>query len=319
MITTWLRIGIAIFTVAVSGCSMDQSGQRKDGFVTTSDGVKLYYAEQGHGPEVLIAPVGFYLEPHLLNALSGYGRVIFYDPRNRGRSGAGDLDKVSLDQSTADLETLREALGVEKMALLGWSGLAMEMAVYTLQHPDRVSKLIQISPVPPAAYMMSEAEDTTSHRIDQSAIAELDQRSEAGEFTNSPEEYCRLRSALADPEYFVDPAYISQMPDLCVYENEWPINLWRYFGKLLPSFGDYDWREDMKQLHIPRLIIHGREDGIPLTGAEAWTAGYPEARLLVLSPSAHFPYIEQKAIVIDAILTFLDGEWPQDAVSMPAD
>ncbi|MEX0644947.1 MAG: hypothetical protein WD076_06535, partial [Parvularculaceae bacterium] len=98
----------------------------------------------------------------------------------------------------------------------------------------------------------------------------------------------------------------------------WPKNLWPYFGALLPSFGDYDWRDDIEALDIPRLVIHGREDGIPLAGGEAWAAGYPSARLLVLSPSGHFPYIEQKSSVLDAIEIFLGGEWPKDAEALPA-
>ena len=87
---------------------------------------------------------------------------------------------------------------------------------------------------------------------------------------------------------------------------------------LLPSFGDYDWRDDLQDLKVPRLVIHGREDGIPLSGAEAWVTGYAEARLLVLSPSGHFPFIEQKEVVVTAINTFLGGKWPQDAIAVTA-
>lgn len=61
---------------------------------------------------------------------------------------------------------------------------------------------------------------------------------------------------------------------------------------------------------IPRLVIHGREDGIPLAGAEAWVAGHPTARLLVLSPAGHFPFLEQRELFMQAVDEFLRGRWP---------
>lgn len=314
-----LRIPILLFLLAMcTPAFAASSAARSEGFVTTDDGIKLYYVEKGSGPDALVAPVAFYLEPHLLDALSKHRRVVFYDPRNRGRSDAAKLSNVSLDRQIEDLEALRAALGIEKMALLGWSGLGMEMAVYTLRHPERVTRLIQLSPVPPAASIMREAGDTRGDRMDRAAIEVLDNRAEAGEFNDAPEEYCRLRNALTDPANFADPALARKVPDVCQFENEWPKNLWPYFSAFLPTFGDYDWRGDLKSLKTPRLIIHGREDGIPLKGAKAWAAGYPQARLIVLSPCGHFAYIEQKAAVIAAIETFLSSKWPKEAVKVPA-
>ncbi len=314
-------IGVVILfglTVSLAQLASAAPTVRTEGYVSTDDGTGLYYVEKGSGPNVLVAPIALYLEPHLLEDLAKSRRVIFYDPRNRGRSDSADLSSVSLDRQIEDLESLRKKLGIEKMALLGWSGLGMEMAVYTLRHPDRVTRLIQMSPVPPAASIMRESGDARAEMGDQTALEALDSRGDAGEFDETPEEYCRLRNALTDPTNFVDTELAKKVPDVCVHENEWPKNLWPYFGALLPSFGDYDWRDDLQDLKIPRLVIHGREDGIPLSGAEAWVAGYPEARLLVLSPSGHFPYIEQKEAVLTAINTFLGGEWPQDAVAVTA-
>lgn len=290
-----------------------------EGFVSTNDGTRLYYVENGSGTDVLVAPVALYLQPHLLEDLAKSRRVIFYDPRNRGRSDSADLSSISLDRQIEDLESLRTKLGIEKMSLLGWSGLGMEMAVYTLRYPHRVTRLIQMSPVPPAASIMRESGDARAEMGDQAALQALDRRGDTGEFDETPEDYCRLRNVITDPTNFVDAELANQVPDTCVYENEWPKNLWPYFGALLPSFGDYDWRDELHDLKIPRLVIHGREDGIPLSGAEAWVMGYPEARLLVLSPSGHFPYIEQKEAVLTAINTFLDGEWPQAAIVIPSD
>ena len=133
---------------------------------------------------------------------------------------------------------------------------------------------------------------------------------------DTPAEYCRLRYSITDPASFVDSQLAKMIPDVCINENEWRDNLRPYFSALFQSYGEYDWRDDLRDLKIPRLVIHGREDDMPLEGARAWVAGYPEARLLVLSPSGHFPYIEKKDAVIAAIDTFLGGEWPQGASSI---
>lgn len=312
---------LAVAAASLLACAPDspsETRERLEGYVSVADGVRLYYVEKGSGPEVLVAPMAVYLEPHLLDELSKSRRVIFYDPRNRGRSDAAPLSEVSLDIQIADLEALREALGLEQMALLGWSGLGMEMAVYALRHPDRVTRLVQMSAVPPAASIMREAGDARNDMADRAAIEAIDRRADAGEFDDDPAAYCRLRNELTNPANFADKAFVDEVPDVCDFENEWPKNLWPYFGAYLPSSGDYDWREELMSLDTPRLVIHGREDGIPLAGGEAWATGYPNARFLVLSPAGHCPYIEQNAAVVSAIETFLGGDWPEDAVQVSA-
>lgn len=312
-----LSVSLALF---VSACTENKSPpshtKESSGHIVTDDGIEIFYTQKGSGKNVLVAPVGFYLEPYLLDDLSKSRKVIMYDPRNRGRSGAADLSTVSLDRQIQDLENLRVALGIEEMALLGWSGLGMEMAVYTMRHPNRVSRLIHVSPVPPAAVIFEEAGDARNDAIDAAAVEALDARAEAGEFDDAQDEYCRLSNDLTLPSNFVDTDLVSKVVDVCIYENEWPENLWPYFGALIGSFDGFDWRDDLEKLTMPRLVIHGREDGIPLVGGEAWVRGQEDARILVLSPSGHFPFIEQQEQTINAINTFLDGEWPSGAVTL---
>jgi proline iminopeptidase len=75
-------------------------------------------------------------------------RIVLFDQRNCGRSTphAGDPD-VSLENNTtwnlvADMERLREHLGVDKWLVYGGSwGSALSLA-YAQSHPDRVSELV---------------------------------------------------------------------------------------------------------------------------------------------------------------------------------
>jgi proline iminopeptidase len=191
----------------------------------------------------------------------------------------------------------------------------MEMAAYAIRYPGRVTRLVQVAAVPPAAAIMRQEGDTRATRTDTAAINALDARYDRGEFQNEPARYCRERNALMLPGNLYDLDLQDFVPDVCIFDNERPANLWPYFGKLLGSFGDYDWRPALADLTIPRLVIHGREDGVPMAGAEAW-ANFPSARLMVFDSTAHFPFIEKRDAFQTAVREFLDGRWPAGAIAM---
>ena len=44
-----------------------------------------------------------------------------------------------------------------------------------------------------------------------------------------------------------------------------------------------------------------------------WVRAMPEARILRLPKTGHFPHAEQPAIVFPAIESFLAKKWPKDA------
>ena len=305
------------FDYAMRRTSCDGQAGR-EGYVTTDDSVRLYYRIVGDGAETVIVPVGLYLETLLAPLARPGRRLVFYDPRHRGRSGRGDLSRATLDRQIADLEQLRAALKIDRMAIIGWSGYGMEMAVYTIRHPDRVTRLVQVAPVPPAARIFAQAGgDRRAARTDTAALTALERRFRAGEFATDGggAAYCRARERLTAPANFVDPTLVARVPDVCRWENEWPSNLGPYFDAFLPSLGDFDWRDQIARVSIPRLVIHGREDGIPLAGARAWVEGFPAARLLVLSPAGHFPMLERPAEFFAAVNAFLAGDWPSGATA----
>jgi len=102
-------------------------------------------------------------------------------------------------------EELCMTLGIERMAVIGWSGYGMEMAVYAIRHPDRVTRLVQVAPVPPAARIFREAGgDRRAARMDTAVLAALDRRLRAGEFANDGGGYCRARNRLTLPTNVAD-------------------------------------------------------------------------------------------------------------------
>ena len=72
------------------------------------------------------------------------------------------------------------------------------------------------------------------------------------------------------------------------------------------SLGDYDLTTpgQLDSVSVPALVVHGRQDPIPLESSEA-AARSLRARLVVLEHSGHVPYVEQPDGLFRAIRNFL--------------
>jgi pimeloyl-ACP methyl ester carboxylesterase len=254
-----------------------------------------------------------------LDELATGRRIVTYDPRGRGRSDAVPPGKISLEHLLMDLETVREAVGAERVALIGWSGGGMEMFVYALRHPERVTRLVQLAPVAPRfePYGPQMMADRT-RRTDTAALAALARRIEGGEFRTDPARACRALGAVTGRALLADPAQAPATPDVCRFENEHPQQLNVYFSALFRSIDGFDWRDSLTAITIPRLVIHGARDNTPLGGNEEWVAGVPNARLLVIEGAGHWPHYEQPETTLGAIASFLGGAWPAGAATVPA-
>lgn len=289
----------------------------REAFATTPDGVRLYYRVAGEGDQVVIAPFALY-HGDALDPLARGRRIVTYDPRGRGRSAAVPPERVSQELLLSDLDTIRRAVGAERVALIGWSGGGAETFAYALRNPGRVSRIVQLAPVaarfsPYGQQMMADREA----RMDKAEADALRARIRAGEFAGKPELECRERNRVTGPALLADPADHALVPDVCVYPNEHPATIGAYFDALFKSIEGSDWRPDLPKVSIPRLIIYPMQDNIPRAGVEEWVRGQPNARILYVEQSGHHPLREQPEITLNAIARFLAGEWPPAAVALP--
>jgi len=119
-------------------------------FCTSADGVRLAYATSGAGPP-LVKPANWltHLEydwespvwHHWLQNFSRDHTLIRYDERGSGLSDR-DVADVSFDAWVHDLETVVDAMDLERFPMLGISqGCAVAIA-YAVRHPERVSRLV---------------------------------------------------------------------------------------------------------------------------------------------------------------------------------
>ena len=134
---------------ANAGQAAPTAGQRIR-FCTAPDGVRLAYATSGTGPP-LVKPANWmtHLEydwespvwRHWLRALSREHTLIRFDERGNGLSDR-EVEDLSFEAWVRDLETVVDALGLERFPLLGISqGCAVAIA-YAVRHPERVTKLV---------------------------------------------------------------------------------------------------------------------------------------------------------------------------------
>lgn len=72
------------------------------------------------------------------------------------------------------------------------------------------------------------------------------------------------------------------------------------------SPGDFDLTDALRDVRCPALVVHGRQDPIPLESS-ATTAEAPHAQLVVLDDCFHVPYVEQPEELFRAVRTFLDA------------
>jgi proline iminopeptidase len=288
--------------------------QESEGYAVTPDSVRLWYRIVGQGRETVVAPVAVYHGTQL-DGLAAGRRLVLFDPRGRGRSDSVPASKVSLDHQVSDLETIRQTVGADRVGLIGWSGVGMELFVYTLRHPDRVTRLVQLAPVPPRRDpYMQEMMVSRRSRTDSSAWNRLQARRTGGEFEADEEHWCRELAQVTQPASFGDVRFTRQVPDVCGLRNEWPSRLGPYFEALLASFGAFDWRPELSKVTVPRLVIHGERDNISLAGNKEWVAGQPNARLLMISGAGHWPQYERSDQTLAAIDRFLSGRWPKGSV-----
>jgi class 3 adenylate cyclase/pimeloyl-ACP methyl ester carboxylesterase len=119
-------------------------------FCMAPDGVQIAYATVGTGPPLVKAPNWMnHLEydwqspiwRHLLQELAKDHTLVRFDQRANGLSD-WDVEDISFEAFVRDLETVVDALGLERFPLLGISqGCAISIA-YAIQHAERVSHLV---------------------------------------------------------------------------------------------------------------------------------------------------------------------------------
>jgi proline iminopeptidase len=263
--------------------------------------VKLHYRKIGSAPTTIIVPYGAMFED--FRALADVATVIAYDPRNRGRSQTlSDLSSLSMQREVDDFEAVRAHFNADRVIPVGWSYLGAMVALYASQHPEHVSRLVQIGPIGRSASLKFEA------HTDAVSIPPSADKCEAA--------WQNLANRLVG-----DPSHASRLRSTCDQPNESEEHLAGHFAKLWPSIEQTEFTAvQIAKITMPLLTIHGTWDRNAAYGyGRDWAQSLPNARLLTVPHAAHAVWVDDPALVFGAIRQFLRGEWPLTAEKVTLD
>jgi proline iminopeptidase len=281
---------------------------RAEGF-TLQTPVPLYWCEYGDpaAPPLLLLHGGpgashEYLLPQMLR-LADEHRVVLYDQRGGGRSKRDD-DRIEIGwkDQVADVGRVVEELGIEPLALVGYSWGALLAMLYTIESAAgrggaMPSRLALLDPAPLTRAYREAFEAEFARRQSGSAVAELRAELNAsGLRERDPEAYRQRTFELSVAGYFADPARARDLTPFRV-TGRVQQSIWR-------SLGDFDLTGALAALRVPSFVVHGRQDPIPLASSEA-AARALGADCLVLEDCGHVPYVEQPGQLFPALLRFL--------------
>ncbi len=265
------------------------------------NGVSLYTRSVGSGPEVIVLHGGpgahhDYLLPQFDDLARGR-TLRYYDQRGGGRSPVDRDVPVGWREHVADLDALITHWGIAPATILGYSWGALLALLYATEHPGRVARLALVSPAATTAAGRAQFEARFAERMrDPRIVTAREELQRSGLKEGDPEAYRRRLFELSVAGYFHDPAQSRNLTPFRVTGRTQDA-VWK-------SLGDYDLAARLRNLSIPALVLHGRDDPIPLATAQE-TAAALHAPLEILEHSGHVPYVEEREKFVRVLDKFL--------------
>ena len=286
----------------------DFSATSTDGVTQTTDAPLFWRADGPPGaPPLLLLHGGpgahhDYLYPQLLSLADTY-RVITYDQRGGGKSKTDDPTPVTWQTQVGDLAQIVTEFGLIPPTIIGYSWgalLAMLYATHCAKGGDArlaPARLVLISPAPITRAWRDDFEAALSARGGHTAILAMrEDLAASGLRERDPAAYRQRGFELSVAGYFADPTCARALTPFRVTG--------RVQQSVWESLGEFDLTDALRGVHCPTLVIHGRQDPIPLESAAA-VAQSLSAEFLALDDCGHVPYVEQPELLFAAVRRFL--------------
>ncbi len=304
--------------VALAPARAVQVAPDSSGFVTVGGGTRIHYAIYGRGRDTVIVPGGMLLAKHLAPLREDF-TVVFYDQRGRGQSDwVGDNKRLTMADEVRDLDAVRNALGISRAALVGFSYLGVVTALYAAEHPQHVTRVVQLAPMAPDEQTTARyAPATRKQRVDSGNARYA--RSRTGADTSDHAAECRRWYDAYGAVYLGEPADPAQITtEFCEHRNETPARfIWRTDQTMRSLGRRWDFSSKAAAIRAPTLVIQGDRDlAASPDGGRRWAELVPGARLIMLPGAGHLAYLERSDRVLPALRRFLGGEWPPEAMQL---
>lgn len=302
---------VAVACVLLAGAAFIR-GRRPiegEGTLAAPDGARLRWVSLGSGPDTVVVLHGgpaLHLE-YLRAAVRPLARqrtLILYDLRGRGRSALGDSSRLSLAGDLADLEAVRTHFRLSRLTLIGHQYGAALAAHYALRHPDAVARLALVSPYFPRIhylYYRALEEDTSLlRRTREARVARRDH--------DDPVGFCReLWGSYLAPASVADARALREGVDagICDVDPDRLRAVPLVNNRVVGSFGTWDWRDTLRGVTAPTLLVQGNDDEVLGVGVREWLTAIPSARLVEVEGPTQFPWFGAADATNEAIDAFL--------------
>jgi proline iminopeptidase len=256
----------------------------------------------GTAPPLLLVNGGLLYDHALLwpalSPLAATRQVILYDQRGRGASQAPPDPLASrIEDDAEDIGALRRALGIRQWDVLGHSwggGIAMLGAARDLAGTRR---LVTANAVGPTSAWMPWLQANALQRVSAENRAILE----------------RVYDSLGDPDpathgAYSRAAYAAYFADASFAAHFAPPDSVSATGAAVAAHlrrEGYDWRQRLRALSTPVLVLHGEQDALPATVAIEHAELLPRARHVLIPGAGHMPFWEAPQRFFTLADTFL--------------
>lgn len=225
-------------------------------------------------------------------------RVVAYDRRGFGRSDKPESG-YTYDTLADDLQRVLDQCGLQDVTLVGFSMGGGEVARYIARHGEsRLHSVVFASAVVP--YLMKTADNPegplTPEKAQQKKQAfEQDRSAYVDQFVNS--------FFSANGVFQVTESQRSEAIALCLQSAQ------HAALACMDAFSTTDFREDLKRVTVPTLVIHGEADAIvPIEGSGLRThRAVHHSQLVRVSGAPHGLNVSHAQAFNAALLSFLQA------------
>jgi pimeloyl-ACP methyl ester carboxylesterase len=265
------------------------------------DGIHLHIEDSGGSGRPVVLIHGWPLSAQAwgpqISALQAAGyRVIAYDRRGFGRSDKPESD-YSYDTLTDDLHRVMNQCELQDVTLVGFSMGGGEVARYIGRYGEsRLHSVVFAAAVPP--YLMKTADNpdgplTPEKAQEKKQAFKQDRDVYFDQFTRN---FFSANGALQVTE--------AQRADAIALCQQSSLHA---ALACMDAFATTDFRDDLKLVTVPTLVIHGDADAIvPIEGSgERTHRAVPHSKLVRVAGAPHGLNVSHPQAFNDALLSFL--------------
>lgn len=285
---------------AAAGAAVNPEDPDGDGALNP-DAVHLHIEDSGGTGRPVVLIHGWPLcaqawEPQVSVLRNAGYRVVAYDRRGFGRSDKPESG-YSYDTLADDLQRVMEQCELQNVTLVGFSMGGGEVARYIGRHGEsRLHSVVFAAAVPP--YLMKTVDNPegplTPEKARQTKHALQENR--ASFFDRFTKDFFSAHGVLQVTE--------SQRSEAVAMCNQ---SAQHAALACMESFDTTDFREDLKKVTVPSLVIHGDADAIvPLAGSGLRThRAVAHSQLVTVAGAPHGLNVSHAPVFNDALLLFL--------------